>query len=835
MVDTQLNEHQIASDKGSVSVRPGGIPRGESIVGQRVKRLEDPRLITGKGTFVDDLKLSGLLYIQILRSTVAHAHIRKIDTSRAAVANGVRLVLTGAEINHRIRPLPVRWAALGLRCREYPIMADDRVRYVGQPIALVVADDPFLAEDAAAHIEVAYELLQPVVDVEEAFASGAPLLYEEWGTNETCDPVRMGQGDSAAAFAEADLVINARLYSHRHTGFPLETRACIAVPNLVEHQRQLVSDKVLFEERRSTGPQQVEQLLTIYSSTQAPNQVRAAIAGCLGVGENSILVKAGDVGGGFGVKDQAYPEEVLASYAAWSLGKPVKWVEGRSESFVASTHAREQVHYAELAVTRDGTVLAIKDTILYDAGAHHESRGALPSMMTASMLPGPYRIKAAEIVVHSVVTNKVPSGSYRGFGMTQATFVIERLLDMAAAELGMDPADIRRKNLLPPERLPTFITATGNRYDSGDYPQAFERALHLLGYEQERKRQAELRTQGRYLGIGLAPYVESTGFGASPKYPKEIGFLIPSHETARVVMDMSGKVTVHTGIMPIGQGAQTALSQIAADSLGVPLADVRVLYGDTDSCPYSGLASVASRGTAVGGAAIWRACEPILAKLKHIAAYRLKATVDDIEISKGHVFVRGVQGETRPVSEIAEAAYHGGPHLPPGEKPGLSNEEVYDPTGVTYGYGSHACLVEVDPETGFVEILKYAVCHDCGTMVNPALVEAQVHGGVVQGLGAALMEELPYNGHGQPLATNFTEYHLPRAEAMPFFIEIEHLETPAPRVPGGFKGAGESGIIASPAAITNAVADALRPFGVSVTATPLTPSRIWELLHLPHV
>ncbi len=787
-----------------LSSRPGAT-RENSIVGQRVKRLEDLHLITGQGTFIDDLKLPKLLYMQIVRSTEAHARMLAIDTSRAAAADGVRLVLTGPEINREIRPLPVRWDTPGLRCREYPCMADDRVRYVGQPIALVVAEDPYQAEDAASQVEVAYELLQPVVDVEEAFAPGAPLLYEEWGSNETCEPVRMGQGDVAAAFAEADLVIKARLYSHRYSGFPLEPRGCIAVP------------------------QPVEQLLTVYSSTQALNQVRTAIAGCLGVGENSIRVKAWDVGGGFGVKDQVYPEEVMASYVARKLKEPIKWIEGRSESFLASTHAREQVHYGELAVTRDGIVLAIKDTILYDAGAHHESRGALPSMLTASMLPGPYTIRAAEITVHSIVTNKVPSGAYRGFGMTQATFVMERLLDMAAAELGLDPADIRRKNLIPPDRVSTFVTATGTQYDSGDYPGAFERVLHTLEYEQERKRQVELRAQGRYLGIGLASFVESTGLGPS-KLQAQLGFLIPSHETARVVMDMSGKVTVHTGIMPIGQGAQTALSQIAADSLGVPLGDVRVLYGDTDACPYSGLASVASRGTAVGGAAIRLACEPILEKLKRIAGNRLEASPDDIEIWEGRVSVSGMPGKTLPLSEIARAAYFSGPDLPEGETPGLSNEKVYDPPAVAFACGSHACLVEVDIETGFVEVVKYAVCHDCGTMVNPALVEAQVHGGVVQGLGAALMEELPYNGRGQLLATNFTDYHLPRATGVPQ-IKVNHMETPSPHIPGGFKGAGEGGVIPSPAAIANAVADALRPFGVTVTSTPLTAGRVWDLLH----
>src|SRR5438132_879582 len=449
-----------------LSSRPGAT-REKGVVGHPVKRLEDPRLITGQGTFIDDLKLPGLLYMQVVRSTEAHARILTIDTSRAAAAGGVRLVLIGPEINREVLPLPVRWDTPGLRCREYPLMATDRVRYAGQPLALVMADDPYLAEDAAAQVEVEYEELPPVVDVEEAFAPGATLLYPEWGSNETCEPVRMGQGDLAAAFAQADRVIKARLYSHRYSGFPLEPRGCIAV----------------------THP--VEQLLTVYSSTQAPNQVRTAIAGCLGIGENAIRVKAWDVGGGFGVKDQVYPEEVMASYVARKLGVPIKWIEGRTESFFASTHAREQVHYAELAVTNDGTALAIRDTILYDAGAHHESRGALPSMLTASMLPGPYTVRAAEIAVHSIVTNKVPSGAYRGFGMTQATFVMERLLDMAAAELGLDPADIRRKNLIPPEQIPTFVTATGTRYDSGDYPEAFERVLRLLEYEKERAHQAE--------------------------------------------------------------------------------------------------------------------------------------------------------------------------------------------------------------------------------------------------------------------------------------------------------------------------------------------------------
>ncbi len=782
--------------------RPGAAD--EAGIGKRVKRREDPRLITGQGAYVDDLKLNGLLYVQFVRSTEAHADIINIDASAVMATPGVRLVLTGAEVSREVHPLPVRWDTPGLRNREYPCIAEDRVRYVGQLIALVVANDPYVAEDAARLIKVEYTLLPPVIDVEEAFAPGATLLYPEWETNETCDPVHMGMGDVEGAFAEADRVIEAHLYSHRYNGFPLETRGCVAIYD------------------------PVQELLTLHSSTQALNQVRTAIASSLDIGENAILVKAQDVGGGFGVKDQIYPEEVLVSYVARKLRKPIKWIEDRTESFYASTHAREQVHDVQLAVKNDGTLLAIRDRILYDAGAYHNSRGALPSMLTASLLPGPYILKAADIVVHPVVTNKVPSGAYRGFGMTQATFVMERMIDMAAAELGLDPADVRRKNFIQPEQVSSYTTVTGTTYDSGDYPEALERVLQMFDYEGERKRQAELRTQGRYLGIGLTSFVESTGFGPS-KFQQMIGFLIPSHETSRVVIDMTGKVTVYTGIMPIGQGTQTAFSQITSETLGVPLEDIRIVYGDTDMCPYSGLASVASRGTAVGGAVLLLVCKRLQQKMKQIAGNMLEAAPDDIEIQVGKFSVRGVPDKTVSLRDVARAAYFSH-HLPEGEQPGLSYTETYDPVTVAFANAAHACLVEVDPETGIVEVLKYAVIHDCGTMVNPALVEAQIHGGIVQGLGGVLMEELPYDKDGRLLATDFTQYHLPRAAGIPE-IQIGHMETPSPNIPGGFKGAGEGGIIGSPAAIANAVADAIAPFGVTVTATPLTPNNVWKLLH----
>lgn len=773
-------------------------------VGQRVKRLEDPALLTGKGIFVDDRKLPGALHLVFVRSSMAHARVKKIDVGRASRHPDVRLALTGAEINREVGPLPVLWRHPDLRNTEYHCMASEKVRYAGQAIALIVAGDRYTAQDALDLVTVDYEPLPAVLDTADAILPGAPLLFEEWGTNETFPALTMAGGDVDAAFAEADRIVTAHLYSHRYSGIPMETRGCVATYD------------------------DADDLLTIYTSTQAPNQVRTGIATCLGLSENAIRVVARDVGGGFGIKDQVYPEEVLVSYAARLLGKPVKWIESRREHMQASTHAREQHHDVELAVKNDGTLLAIKDRILYDAGAHHTTRGALPAMITASSLPGPYTLKAASIEIRSVVTNKVPSAAYRGFGQTQATFVMERMIDLAAAELDMDPAEVRRKNFIAPEQVSTFVTATGVTYDSGNYPAAFEKVLDLFEYEEWRKRQQELRARGRYLGIGLANFVETTGLGPA-KFQEYIGFLIPSHETSRVEIDQSGKVTVFTGITPIGQGTRTSFSQIAADTLGVGLADVRLVSGDTSVSPYSGLSSVASRGIVVGGAALLLTSQKLREKIKRIAAHMLEAAPADIEIHDGQTFVRGLPGKTLSLREIARAAYFGA-NLPAGESPGLTHSETYDPLSVAFAYASHACLVEVDPETGVVEVLKYAVVHDCGTMVNPLLIEGQIHGGIAQGLGGALTEEFRYNAQGQLLSGSLQQYHLPLAAGIPP-IQVFHLETPSPHIPGGFKGSGEGGTIGSTAAIVNAVADALAPFNVSVTATPLTPDRVWSLIH----
>lgn len=780
-------------------------------MGQPVKRREDARLLTGRGRFVDDVRLPGTLSLVFVRSSQAHARIRRIDTREAALQPGVVLVLTADQVNTHVKPLAVHWQHPGNRNVENACLAEGKVRYVGEPVALVVAADRSTAEDAAALVAVEYEPLAPVVDPEEAARPEAPLLYEEWGTNRPCPVLPIGNGDIEAAFRQADLVIRVpRLASHRSAGVPMETRGCLATYD------------------------PTDEILTVYSSTQVPNQVRTAVALSLALGESQVRVLAHDVGGGFGVKVQAYPEEVLVSYAALQLRQPVKWIEDRREHFLATTHARQQVHRdLELAVTGDGQLLGLKGHILLDVGAHFTSRGPLAAVITASMLPGPYRIKAASIEVEAVCTNKTPEGPCRGYGMPEAVYVMERVLDIAAAELGLDPAELRRRNLLQPEEIQGYQTATGVYYDNGDYPRAFERALQLLDYQGVRACQQDQRAQtgaaeGPLVGVGLSFVVEFTGLGPSWYLPL-IGFPVPANEAAPVEIDLSGKVTLRTGITPVGQGTQTALAQIAATELGVRLEDVRVIWGDTDACPYSGMGTSASRGIVVGGSALALSCRTLREKVVRIAAHLLEAAEADIELHEGGISVAGVSEPRLTLREVARVAYLGA-NLPPGMSAGLAAREVFDPPAIAFSYAAHAAMVEVNPATGQVGVRRYVVAHDCGTVVNPVLVEGQLHGGVVQGIGAALQEELCYDEAGQLLTTTLQDYLPPRAAQVPPIV-VEHLETPSPTNPLGAKGMGEGGTIGATAAVVNAVADALAPLGVAVTRTPLSPERVWSLIH----
>lgn len=787
----------------AVHTRPG-------LVGQPVKRREDRRLLMGSGRFVDDIQLPGTLHLVFVRSSQAHARLRKIDTHAASALPGVVLVLTGEQVEATLGMLTVHWQHPENRNAENACLTRDKVRYVGEPVALVVASDRYVAEDAAALVAVEYEPLAPVLDAEEAVKPQAPRLYEAWGSNHPCPIVPIGSGDIDEAFRTADRVIRIpRLVTHRRTGMPMETRGCLA-----SYDRS-------------------DDILTLYSSTQVPNQVRSAVALSLGLGESQVRVLAHDVGGGFGVKVQAYPEEVLVSFVARLLQQPVRWIEARQEHFTATTHAGEQVHLdIELAVTSEGQLLGLKDHILLDVGAHFTSRGPIAAIITASMLPGPYRLGAAAIEVAAVCTNKTPEGPCRGYGMPEAVFVMERLLDVAAAELGMDPTELRRRNLLRPEEIPGYQTATGVYYDSGNYPAALERVLQLIDYEGVRARQREQRAQtagqGQLIGVGLSFVVEFTGLGPSWYLPM-IGFPVPANEAAPVEVDPSGKVILRTGITPVGQGTETALAQIAAAELGVRMEDVRVMWGDTDACPYSGMSTAASRGIVVGGSALALSCRVLRDKVQRIAAHLLEAAVEDIELIEGHIYVAGEGRPRLSLREVAQVAYLGA-NLPPGMSAGLSAREVFDPPAIAFSYAAHAALVQVDSSTGQVEVSGYAVVHDCGTVVNPALVEGQIHGGVVQGIGAALQEELRYDDAGQLQTASLSDY-LPALAAQVPHIVVEHMETPCPHNPLGAKGMGEGGAIGAPAAVVNAVADAIAPLGLTVTRTPLTAERVWRLIH----
>jgi aerobic carbon-monoxide dehydrogenase large subunit len=790
-----------------------------SFIGAAIKRREDPRLITGKGAFVDDVRLPHTVYLAIVRSPHAHARILGIQRPKV-LPDGVMLVLTATDINAEVKPLPVLWKLPfpGLLNTANPVMAQEKVRYVGEPVALVVAENRYAAEDALELVQVDYEILPAVTDPEQALQPGAPLLYETWGSNVPCPPLNVpfmplaGEGRSIEeAFAQADRVVKVpRLTIGRCTAASMETRGCVA-----DYHR-------------------ADDLITLYSSTQVPGQVRTAVATCLGLGENQVRVIARDVGGGFGAKSQPYPEEVIAAYLARKLGKPVNWIESRSESFVATTQDREQVHLdIEVAVSSAGRILGLKDRIIMDTGAAFTSRGAIVALITASMLPGPYRIDAASIQVQAVTTNKPPEGPYRGFGMPEATFVMERLMDIVATEIGMDSAEVRRRNLLKPDEVPVYQTPTGVFYDNGDYGAAFERALAMIGYDQIRAKQRQQREQKHSSrepleGVGLSFVVEYGGHAPS-EYLREIGFEVPGNELSQLEIDPSGRVLVRTGITSIGQGSQTTLAQIAASELGVRLEDVRVISGDTDQTPYSGMGATASRGVVVGGSALTFSCRTLLAKVKRLAAHLLEASEEDIEVRESCIFVAGVSEQKLTLEQLARVAYLGA-GLPEGMSPGLVAIEAFDPPAITYAYAAHAARVQVDPETGAVEVVDYVCVHDCGTVINPTLVEGQIQGGVAQGIGQALYEQVKYGPDGQPLVTTIQDYRPPRAKQVPN-VRIEHMDTPAPQNPLGAKGMGEGGTIGSLGAVCNAVCNAI---GVGVTQTPMTPDVIWNLLHNQH-
>ncbi len=776
---------------------------GKRYVGAPVRAVECARYLTGSAQYVDDLILPGMMHAAFLRSPHAHARLGPVDISAARARPGVAAVLTGADAGDRANRLRAPLQVPGYRDCGPHCLAIDKVRYAGEPIVVVAADTRYAAEDAAEAIAVSYAVLPAVVDPEAALASDAPLLYPDHGDNVLVHATFRG-GDPDAAFARADLTLRETFYSQRQNGNPLEPRGLVASYDARAEQ------------------------LTVWASTQVPHLMRTALAEFLRVPEHRIRVIAPDVGGGFGTKMIVYAEDVAVCLLALELGRPVKWIEDRREHLLAACHARQQVHHVEVAASRDGLLLAVRDRILSDCGAYSTwpGTGAIEALQTGKLLPGPYRLRHYEWDSTAVLTNKAPLGPYRAVSRPVGNFVIESMLERIARQIGADPTTVRRKNLVQPADFP-YEAITNLTYDSGSFVQAYDRALDTLDYAGVRGAQATARRSGRYLGIGTACYTELSAQGSASFKSRGVTNFT-GWEAATVRVDPSGKVTVHVGVSSHGQSHETTLAQVAADELGVDLADVTILHGDTGAQPY-GMGTFASRSAVAGGGATILACRAVREKLLAIAAHLLEAPEADLDLRRGRIAVRGSPERALTVEEIARIAYFMPFQMPEGMEPGLDATRHYDPPLGTFSNGAQAATVEVDAETGQIAVQRYVIVEDCGQPINPRIVAAQVHGGATQGLAAALYEEVQYDDGGQLLTGSFMDYLIPTAIEVPGF-ELDTLRTPSPITLGGFKGMGEGGAISPPAVIANAVRDALQPLGVRLVRLPLTPERVLDAI-----
>jgi carbon-monoxide dehydrogenase large subunit len=774
------------------------------VFGSGIRRREDPRLITGTAAYTDDLVLPGMLYAAILRSPHAHARIRHIDTSKARSAPGVVAVFTAADTAPVLKPMPCAWLIPNsdLKIATYPQLAKDVVRYVGDAVAVIVAEDRYQAQDALELIDVEYEPLPAVVDPQKAAGPGAPQLHADIPGNQAFHWSVAG-GDVDAAFAHADVVVKERIVQQRLIPTAMEPRAAVA------------------QWMAATGE------LTLWNTTQNPHILRFIASLVTGVPEDKLRVVAPEVGGGFGSKIPMYPGELLAAFCSMKLGRPVKWTETRRENYQATTHGRDHVQDVELAAARDGRILGLRCTVWAGMGAYLSSAApGIPTILHGLMLSGPYNVPAVREDVFGIYTNTTPVEAYRGAGRPEATFMLERMIDKLADELKIDPVEIRRRNLLPPFD-DGHAVVTGLSYDSGNYERALNTALDHIGYKELRAEQARLREQGRYLGIGVCNYVEICGLGPS-QVAGAVGFQGGLWESAIVRFHPSGKVNVFIGASPHGQGEETTFAQIVSNELGVDVDDVKVIHGDTDTTPM-GWGTYGSRTTAVGGAALATAVRRIKEKAKVLAAHLLEAAPEDIEYQDGRFFVKGTPARAKTIQDIALMANVAW-NLPKGMEAGLEATSFYDPPNFVYPFGAHVAVVEVDAETGKVHLKRYVAVDDCGPQINPMIVEGQVHGGVVQGVGQALWEGAVYDENGQLLTGSLLDYAIPRADVLPD-IDVLSTVTPSPHHPLGVKGIGEAGTIASTATVYNAVIDALEPFGVESLTMPLTAERVWRAMH----
>jgi len=777
-------------------------------VGASIKRVEDPALITGKGQFLDDIVLPGMVHAVILHSPHAHARIKSIDTARAAAHPGVVAVFTGKDMAG-INPLPCAWPAGGVanNINTLRALAIDEVHFVGDPVAVVIAEDPYSAADARDLIAVEYAVLPVVVDAEKATQDGAPQLHENAPGN-ICMHWTAGNQDAAdQAFTRAEVTVKERIVNQRLIPTAIETRGAVC------------------SYHAGTGE------YTLWLSSQAPHVHRLLLAAfVLGVPEQKIRVIAPDIGGGFGSKIFVYPDMPIVAFAAKQVGRPVKWIEGRTENYQWTAHGRDHITYAEVAGRRDGTITGLRVKTYANLGGYLSTIApGIPTTLYGRMVPAVYKLPNTFIEVYGVYTNTCPVDAYRGAGRPEATYVAERMVDRFAAEIGMDPADVRRKNFIQPQDFPYDNGVGMLPYDSGDYELALDRALDKIGYQDLRREQTEGRQHGKYLGIGLSSYVEVCGVAPSAWIGANgQGWGAGLWESANVKIHLTGKVVVTTGSSPHGQGHETTFAQLVADELGVPMEDIIVKHGDTLGTPF-GYGTYGSRSLAVGGTAIHRCTTKIKDKGRRLAAHMLEAAVEDVVWEDSKFQVKGAEDRAKTMQEVALAASLGY-SLPAGMEPFLDETSYYDPPNCTFPFGTHVCVVEVDADTGEIAFRRYLAVDDVGNMINPLIVAGQLHGGIVQGMAQAVWEHGVYDENGQLVSGTLMDYAVPKAEFVPTF-ELDHTTTPTDTNPLGAKGAGEAGTIASAPAVVNAVIDALAPFGIKHLDMPLTPERVWRAIH----
>ncbi len=764
------------------------------LLGERIKRKEDPRLIQGRGHYVDDLPLCNMLYLAFVRSPHAHAQIKSIQLEEARKMPGVGAIYTGKDLDGRLGLIPCAAGIEGLKIPDHPCLALGRVRYVGEPVAVVVANNRYQAADAAAKVEVDYNALPAVVDMDRAVAPSSPLVHESLGDN-MAFVAKLEGGDWKAVEADASVkVLKQRLVNQRLAPLSMETRGVVA----------------------SYSPG--EDTLTVWSSTQIPHLLKTQLAVMTGTDEARVRVIAPEVGGAFGSKLNVYAEEGVACFVSRQFGQPVKWIESRRENLMATIHGRDQIDDLEIYYRPDGKVVGLKCRILADLGAYHQLLTPAIPTLTALMILGSYNIPAVFVETKGLFTNKMATDAYRGAGRPEATYIIERVMDLVALELKLDPVEIRLKNFPPPGK--DIVLATGVSYDTDNYQKTLKKVLTLSSYKKLRREQARLRKKGKYLGIGLSTYVEICAMGPSSRMPAG------GWESGTVRVEPTGKVTVLSGTSPHGQGEETSFAQIVAEELGVPYDDVTVYHGDTNQVPM-GIGTFGSRTTAVGGTAIYLATQRIKRKMARLAAHKLGVKPGEMVFRDGKV-EREDGSKSMKFAEVVGEAYFA-KQLPSGVEPGLVENFVFEPPNYTYPFGAHVAVVEVDGETGEVSLRNYYAVDDCGRILNPMLVDGQIHGGLAQGIGQALWEEHVYDENGQLLTGTLMDCAVPKAHQLCWF-ETANTETRTPVNPLGVKGVGEAGTIGSTPAIVNAVIDALQPFGARHLDMPLKPEKVWRIL-----